>query len=641
MSALAAVVFFSGLRVVVAGYSGRWFLPVVGSEVLGASFVFFAIAVVEAVLTRMRRGRHDGTDGPMNAVTYVALFLAFAKAWVEPHAGLSEAMAIDSGPSFALLACGLACGLATRRLIGRPSGDAVVWATAGWLIVGPEIYAHFDAIEPGARVRSCSLITAGAVAIALVVAWLGERAGRRITRSALLGLALTPLLFAAVVPGSRASRTRVQASASSPSFVLVVVDTLRADELDRELDRRLDQGPYLMPELRRLAASGLRFSSAVAPSPWTLPSSLTLLSGLSPFRHHGGLIVGGSPLPPLPQTGFLGPLLRRSGYQAAAFVNNPYLRPYFGFGRGFLRFRRYRGNAHDGTAIALSWIARHRARPFFVVLHLMDPHWPYTAPATYGEPRRPCRYCDDLRVLQYQRTSEATHAEVRRRYDAEVAFSDHEIGRFYDGLLERGLSDNTWLIVTADHGEEFWEHHRFLHGHALYDELLRVPLVIVPPMGVEGFVRGAVVDAQVQLEDIVPTLLELAGLRAPLALDGVSLVGYLRGRAADRPVRAAVSGFVKVPGDFSWAVRTLRYKLVVNPAHTFASLFDLTADPGESRNALFEQGRPAFFLRHVPAKLGLVVGAELQEALSQASAGAGAGLEQDLGRELQSLGYLN
>ncbi|RMF22543.1 MAG: hypothetical protein D6760_07265, partial [Deltaproteobacteria bacterium] len=512
MTAFAAVLFFVVARAVFAGYGGAWFFPAVLGEALNASIPFLAIAVAEWALARFGRAPISRSGGLITVIEYVALFAYFAKGWVEPHTRLSEALGIDSRLSLPLVAAGLVFGLtiveAGRRL--RRSGPGVlVWATAGFLIVGPQLYWHLDAVEAGQRLRALAGITAIFVGLAALLGLFLRVAGARAFRSGQWAAVAAALVIAALLPGPAV--TAPARSKDRASIVVVLVDTLRADMVDERF-----AGGYLMPRLHELAERGVRFSEAVAPAPWTLPSTISLLTGLNPHRHGAGRIAGYVPVPgDSKRTAFPGRALRRAGYQVAGFFNNPYLRPFYGIGRGYLCFRRYRGNAGDGVGLARSWMTRHHVRPFVVYLHLMDPHWPYDAPHGYGPERGQCDTCSDLVEVQYRSAPEPVRRELRNRYLSEVAFTDASIGRLYDELEREGLSSRVWLIVTADHGEEFWEHDHFLHGHTLLDELLRVPLIIVPPEGDDRFARGRTISRQVRLEDVAATVFDLAGLPLP------------------------------------------------------------------------------------------------------------------------------
>jgi len=284
----------------------------------------------------------------------------------------------------------------------------------------------------------------------------------------------------------------------------------------------------------------------------------------------------------------------------------------------------------------------HVDSPSFAVLHLMDPHWPYDAPAGFGAERRPCAVCDSLFWSQYGATTPAQREELERRYAAEVHYTDAMLGRLYDTLDAAGVLEHTWLVVTSDHGEEFWEHGGFLHGHSLGDELLRVPLVVVPPKSQATARRGQRVNVQVRLEDVAATVLDIGGLDARRAPDGRSLLPLMAG-TADKEARVSVAGFVKKADDLRSAVRRPPWKAVLSPqAMAGNALFDLAADPGETRNLVFdgslsesrrkEISRAWLSMFLEPKRLGLRTDREPVEA-GRASPDA------DTKRQLRSLGY--
>jgi len=302
-------------------------------------------------------------------------------------------------------------------------------------------------------------------------------------------------------------------------------------------------------------------------------------------------------------------VLRAHGYQTAGFVNNGQLRPYYGFGDDYLLFRRYHGDARDGTALALSWIVRHRVRPFFVFLHLQDPRWPYAAPVRHDLERDDaCADCDSAAALSTPDVPVRVRLEVRRRYDAELAFTDLEIGRLYDELARRELLDGTWLIVTATHGQEFWEHGGFMHGRSLHDEVLRVPMIVIPPAGRDDLPRGEIIADQVRLEDVVPTLLEIVDAE-PVALrklDGTSLLPLFTSTDPRTP-RPVLAGYLRVEGDASYAVRQDGYKLIVSSADGSSVLYDLQADAEETVDVASGQPERVEQLVAVPREMGSVL----------------------------------
>jgi arylsulfatase A-like enzyme len=335
--------------------------------------------------------------------------------------------------------------------------------------------------------------------------------------------------------------------------------------------------------------------------------------------------------------------LREAGYLTAAFVNNPWLRPHFGFGRDYYSMRPYHGRALDGVALALGWLSDRADDASFTLLHLMDPHWPYEAPPGFGDPPQPCPSCDSILGAQYGNPSFGERVELKRRYASEVRFTDAMIGRLYDTLAASGSLDDTWIIVTADHGEEFWEHGGFMHGHALFDELLRVPLVVVPPRSRTDIARGRRIDQQVRLEDVAATVLEIAGLDTSLALDGRSLMPLLAGTPDDAP-RVEVAGYVKSVGDFSYAVRRPPWKAIVREGHAANFLFRIDRDPLEWKNYLTPANQTAadrgvlgatfLDLRATPARLGL-------EPQRSSPKSGSTSPDADTAQKLRSLGYAN
>jgi len=633
MSAFSAVLFWKLVRAVGLGYGGTWFFPAVVAEAVNASLAFLVLGVADAAMRRWGRLPPATTRTMIRAVEYVALVAYFGKGWLEPHTSIAEALQIDSGLNASLVAIGLAIGLLAgriERLRGAGVGNALVWWFAGWLICGPEIYARWDSVLESRRLSAVLLITVAFAVPAIGSAMALRRvAPSRISRATAL-LVGAAAAVALLVPG-------VEARGNGRSVVLIVVDTLRADAIDR----RTASGELLMPRLHELANQGVRFDAAIAPAPWTLPSTATILNGQNPFRHRIGRVLefGGLPLAGPAGSDFFGAHLRDAGYQVAGFVNNPYLRPFYGFGRGFLRFRRYHGTAADGRALAGSWIVRHRARPRVVLLHIMDPHWPYEAPAGYGEPRNPCDACDDLAELQYTLTGVEVRTEVRRRYDAETAFADAEIGRLYDDLVDHEAVDDSWIIITADHGEEFWEHFHFLHGHSLYDELLRVPLIVVPPPRMRQALEGRRVAAQVRLEDIVPTVMDLLELPLPsgVVLDGASLAPWLDASAgSEAPPHPVVAGFLQ-QGDFrEYAVRAGGRKLIAASDGDGVELYELRNDPRETKNVAAAAPEEVSILAAMPAALGLQTTLEAPAAMAVTGK-----MDADLRRELERLGYVD
>jgi arylsulfatase A-like enzyme len=330
---------------------------------------------------------------------------------------------------------------------------------------------------------------------------------------------------------------------AAPDLVLVIVDTLRADRLGTYgADRPTS------PQIDAMAAEGLVFERAYAQSGWTLPSVTSLLTGQFFHEHRVGRdlarpnVVGCLSR----QATTLPELLAAQGYATGAVINNTFLAPEFGLRQGFVHYD-YEGasNASHRSALTsvnagLDWLSAQTA-PAFLLLHVMEPHLDYRPdPAVRGRfapidavPSE-LDLADPAVFTRLQNganlPSPAGQAYVKALYDEEVATVDLAIGRLREGLAARGRP--TVVALTADHGEEHWDHAGFEHGHALWSELTRVPLILQGP-GIEKG-RSATVVEHV---DLFATLLGLGGASRPAGAHGDDL----RQVAASPSPRVALS----------------------------------------------------------------------------------------------------
>jgi len=640
-----AVAFILRQRAAPAGVTAR--TPTRGASDAAAApdaAVHAATPVVSAGSPALSAPRSASAVESASLVAQSSCALAmFGWWWLEPHAVLTAWTGASLSSRWWLAALGAIVGAAlaaaaARRRDARCAREVSAGTLVAFLLAGGAMYRAADDVAAGERAVAAATIAAAAATCGLLAYVLAR--GRLRGAAVVLGAAAAIAIALCMLPTAGTQRT-AKAGAARESVLLVVIDTLRADAAGAMPGLKT-----WMPHLARIAGDGVTFTQAISPAPWTLPATVSLLSGWNPHRHRAGASV--SPwevLPGEPRACYLGPALRDAGYVVGAFVNNPYLRPYFGFGRGHLLFRPYHGTADDGVTLALQWQRRIQGRPFFTMLHVMDPHWPFSAPAGFGAERSDCASCDSLGELQYKPTSEATRREVRARYRAEVEYTDAQLGRLYDALNESGALDSAWLIVTSDHGEELWDHGGFLHGHTLYDELLRVPLVVVPPRSRGGVARGSIAGWQVRLEDVAATILDIAGLDGSLAPDGASLLPLIAlPQSAPVPARVQLSGYVKSPLDMSYALRGHAYKAIFRPDNPFASeVFHVFSDPREKHNLLSPQADALARLtagNKLRELQGIVAARGLQlerQPLPQSSAAPDA----DLLRQLRSLGYAN
>lgn len=415
-----------------------------------------------------------------------------------------------------------------------------------------------------------------------------------------------------------------------PNIVLYVVDTVRADRL----------GVYgyekpTSPRLDAFAANALVFENAYAQSSWTRPAVASMFTGLLPPAHRA--VGRRSVLPEEAVT--LAEILAAAGYETMGLVRNPNVGRTFGFAQGFARFRT-EDRDRDETMLerVRLWLDERQdaGAPFFLYLHAIDPHGPYDpgpefekmfdagdAPARY----RTVRYLLELNRGEVEPDAGAAEA-LSRLYDAEVAQNDRAFGQLLDELEARGLADDTAVIHVSDHGEEFEEHGRWEHGISLYEEVLRVPLV----MRVPG-VSPRRIATPAQHIDLLPTLLGHLGVEGPVTDGWDLLAGPRRGEA-----RRDVYAHLDVDVHRAAAVIRGRYKLVLpqSPSQgTEPMLFDLQADPGELVN--LASARPEI----VERMMTLLVDRNLAGEAAPATEIDDARIDEETKRRLRALGYVD
>jgi len=350
----------------------------------------------------------------------------------------------------------------------------------------------------------------------------------------------------APLPEAAAPDVPVAAShkADAPDIVVVVIDTLRADSLSLYGHDRPTS-----PTLDAIAADGLWFERAYAQSGWTLASFASLLTGLYPHQH---LVSRDGCLPErfgrmAPATRTLAEALGEAGYATGAWMNNTFLAPEFGLQDGFDTYD-YKGATNDQHRTAadtvtggLDWLDKQEeGKPAFLMLHFMEPHLDYAPPAdihgTFATGPRPekLKYPANPNPFTMVQSGqleldEAERVYLKQLYDEEILAADRALGQLVDGLKARGRYDNTLLVVTSDHGEEFWEHGRFEHGHDLWSELTRIPLVLHGP-GARG---GKKVETIVEHVDLVAALVHVSGATID-GLPGADLFEVAKGPTAPR-----------------------------------------------------------------------------------------------------------
>ncbi len=380
------------------------------------------------------------------------------------------------------------------------------------------------------------------------------------------------------------------------SAIVIVVDALRADHLGTYGYARSTS-----PQLDDYARQGRVFERAYSTSTWTLPSLASLHTGRFPATHRAGMSSFQSPdaiasnrlgheLPTLAE------VFAARGFSTAAIVNNPLLEPAFGLHRGFQTYDhphatgRSNRRADEVVDRALTLLDSWRDRSFLLLLHFVDPHLDYDAPAPFGGQfsaaygSRLTRPVGDLNALRPQLSQLAAEDRefIKAAYDEEIAFVDQQLGRLRAGLAQRVMLDRSLIVLTADHGEEFFEHAGFEHGHAMWEEIIRVPLIIWGPG-----VRAGREASPVSLVDVMPTLLEWIDVPVVADLEGVSLWPNLATGATISQRTLLADGILY--GRPETMIQRWPLKVVVSEQLRPLRVTDLSVDPEERHNLLDTQ----------------------------------------------------
>ena len=460
----------------------------------------------------------------------------------------------------------------------------------------------------------------GAIAAGVATTFVLGRSRWRRAAFAILGAILLftgGFLARSMRPGASLSIVHGVADLAHPNVVLVTLDTTRARNLGAYGYARART-----PNLDRIAREGIRFAHAYTPAPQTGPSHATILTGLHPAHH--GVLHNGWRLADAYVT--LPEILRARGYDTAGAVSVTHLAKSYGFAQGidtffphnriFDRFYAYspstggrfsipamlRTNAlHGGEAVwfntgsharrgdrtmdlALGWLARPHPRPFFLWVHLFDPHSPYKPPPGYVEP-----FLLGEAPLPESPFSVEKTRDLFNRYDGEIAFVDVQIGRLLRAL--EPVRDRTLVVVVADHGESLGEHGWQGHNSHVTEEVIEVPLIVRFPGRIPA---GRVETARAFTMDVMPTVLDALGLPERPGIDGKSVLHPIGERPlllqSESPngfrLRGVLSGNLKVVQTWAATARSRSW----SKGHV--EVYDLAQDPGEAQN-LNADGRVA------------------------------------------------
>jgi len=520
---------------------------------------------------------------------------------------INVAMALLLAPVVAVLAP----YLRMRRADGRLSAERVLYgvmltevafyAFAWWHGLHiPKDPTAWQLAKNAARnfVYDGTLLAVCVAAVTTIVArgWLGIVAAGWGRRASLLGLGIVCVLGLVAATGRAASsRPTLEppTSGSGPvakgyNVILISIDTLRADHVGAYGYARATS-----PTIDALASSGVMFRHTTSTTSWTLPAHLSMLTGRSLLGH--GVVdddhMLGDDVPTLAES------FQRAGYATGAIVSAPYLESRYGFARGFDDYDDHtiqwstHGESYKHVTAPLvqktaeTWLEQHAKGRFFLFLHYWDPHYDYAPGPPYDTMFDP-DYRGDLTGDNYYFNPRVNRKMNRRDLEHIIALYDGEIRLVDDhlamlrGTLERlGVTARTVIVVTGDHGEEFFEHGYKGHQRSLYEESVRVPLVVNVP-GVTPARR--VVETETSLIDVMPTILALTGLPIPAGVEGVEMADIAFAGAPEHE-RHTVSELYRTDAlNVQVSVRDGAHKLIQHMNRPRMESYDLSLDPAEA-----------------------------------------------------------
>ncbi len=391
-------------------------------------------------------------------------------------------------------------------------------------------------------------------------------------------------------PGSRPSPSPTPARATGLNVLFITIDTLRADHLGLYGYRRKTS-----PNIDALAAAGTVFDAAYTFWPKTRGSFVMIHTGRRPsqngYSRTHPVLLGFNPT--------IAEVLQRAGYATAAFVDNPNVAAQYGYAKGFGEYRQTWEEKALGTEMdraraitegAIRYLAGVRAeKPFFLWLHYVNPHTPYTPPPPFDTAfiDAEARSGPELPVVATFHggipTQWAVKGQGRRgyyvaQYDGEIAAADQEVGRVMVALKASPVAGRTVVILTSDHGESLGEHgYYFDHGEDIFDPCLAIPLIVHAP----GAPAGQRTPALASTLDLMPTILDAAKVSYPPDLAGTSLLPAVMASGAVGAPRLYAQNERGLAGAFD-----RRFKAVATPGDTGArmALYDRQADPGETKD---------------------------------------------------------
>lgn len=399
--------------------------------------------------------------------------------------------------------------------------------------------------------------------------------------------------------GSNTEVTQDSSNNKINNIILISIDTLRTDVLSSYGSTEVST-----PNIDKIANDGILFTQAYSPAPWTLPALSSIMTGVNPLVHKTT-----NPKSRLPEAfTTIAEYLAGSGFKTGAIGRNVFLHSEYNIDQGFMEynffpkrnelvhsfggafirvafpehFRTY-ASTTDLTNLSVEWINDNQDIDFFFWVHYFDPHLPYTPPLEYiVEDDNESDVGNNLKDAALIRKghyspNRAERKRIKELYDAEVRYVDDSIGKLLETLEELDLYKDSLIIITSDHGEEFWEHNGFEHGHTLYNELIKVPLIVKLPDNK----NTDIIDVPVTTQSILPTILDIAKIDYKNgSYLASSLVPLLENNLSEYEIKPIISSSLLYYEDRESAIfdENKYIRTIITDREEF---FNLDKDPGE------------------------------------------------------------
>lgn len=571
--------------------------------------------LISATLLRMivpsLRQTHEGLECLIGGIAFInCTIIAILRGLSYTTFALGSVICLATLIGINVILIGISLRLARRyRDAEWPAGWSVRWTAVALPMLIGTVYMHEFVYWPLTRFKFVTILTYGGPTVAVIAIALFSF--RKPHRNALLIAASVCVLMACTLIGwsqeqLRKRHTQLTGSEGIQKVLFITVDTLRYDMIFNSPGEE-----ELAPNMKKLLEGGINFQNGVSPAPWTLTSFASLMTGLEPLVHGRDQVA--RKLSENAET--LADVFSENDFNTRAVLFNFNLSANFGLNQGFDEyvfadsddveklFNRIvsrllgtklrdmigldlRGdNTKDISRIGIDWIHELKDERFFVWMHFLDPHVPYSPPRRYADDPS----IDEFgREFEYQRDKEKPpdyftperRKWVRKLYEGEVRYVDTKIAEIVAALQETEQYDDTLIVFTSDHGEEFWEHGGFEHGHTLHQELLHVPMAMKLP----GKGRSLIVKDRVSTAQLAPTILELSGFGSRISgMDYPSLAGVIDENSTTTGTMHGIwaGGILYGEPQRAWIEDNL--KLIVHSDDRI-ELFDMASDPAEQEN---------------------------------------------------------